>query len=151
MAAGLRAGAAGIPHMLGDGCHSCRPSAPVWTPYPPLFPLSSSPCPPTGQQQQRSKGHSIPSRRLQSPSYGLFWVYCDLRGSRECLQHLLHHICCGCWQWGARAAGSPWERLQRDCVTGKGCEECRANAVSLRVMLGAKVPSKGPQSADRKM
>lgn len=50
---------------------------------------------------------AFPSQGLQSLSKRLFWVYCDLRGSRECLQHLLHPICWGCWRWVAGALGSP--------------------------------------------
>lgn len=96
--------------MLGQGCHPSRPPAALCSPCPPPFLLSSAPCPPTGQQQQRNQGqtqHSIPPGGLQSLSKRLFWVYCDLRESRECLQHLLHPICRGCWCWVARAVGSP--------------------------------------------
>lgn len=149
MAAGMRAGAAGIPHLLGQGCPLPDPQVLCGLP---THPYSSCPLHLVLPQQQQQQGanaafHSLMG--LQSLSNGLFWVYCDLRGGRECLQHLLHHICWGCWRWVAGAVAAPWERLQRDCVAGKGCEEHRANPGTPRVMLEAKVPSKRPQDGDR--
>lgn len=135
MAAGLRAGAAGIPHMLGQGCHPSRPSVPVWTPYPPLFLLSSH-----RAAIAEEKGANIAFRPLMAPPVPLKWNIFPWgeAGSIYSIYYITSAVGVGAgWPelWAA-----PWERLKRDCVTGKGCEEHRANAVTLRVMLEAKRP-----------
>lgn len=107
MAAGMRAGAAGIPHVLGQGCPTSRPSGPLWTPHPSLFLLSSSLGPPTATATARGKC-SIPLPH--GPPVPLQWIILGLlwpEGRQGVFTAFTASHLLGVLALGGRSCGSP--------------------------------------------